>query len=319
MLRLIPLVNAGLVLVLAYTLTQFTWLIWPAPTAAEKPPADSVSIAPVPAPTNPPQATASIAGLHLFGEPSVQAVAVVTAPPEPVIVPVTPLNLTLKGVVASESAVNARAIIADPGGKEDSYAINSQLPGEAVLKEIFPDHVVLLRNNQKETLGLVKDSQPSGVPDAFSANLPTALPTPEDVSAEAEFAEFADVVPPEEDAGQPELPPETDPGADVGSALRNYRDALTTNPQSLAGLAQAEPVQEDGKFKGYRVQPGSDPALFSSLGLEPGDVVTAVNGIALDNPARAFEIMQNLTTANEVQVVVNRNGQSRTLAASISE
>lgn len=306
--RLIPLINAGLVIVVAYTLAQLTWLIWPAPQAMDKAPVQV---------TTPPAATAagstgahaSLANLHLFGEPQAQGVAVDQAPK---VVPHTPLKLTLKGVVASADAKNARAIIADAANKEESYAVNAQLPGDAVLKEIHAEHVVLFHNNQDEILALINDSQPGGAPNDVNATLPAPLSL-EGVQQNPEFVEGAP-----ENAGNAAQAPALQP-ADISATLRNYRDALATNPQSLAGLAQAEPVQENGKFMGYRLQPGSDPMLFSGLGLEAGDIVTAVNGITLDNPARAFEIMQNLTTANQVQVVVNRNGQSKTLAANISE
>lgn len=312
--RLIPLITVSLVIILAYSLAQFTWLIVPAPPLTATVPVSKASINLAATPTGPTGAHASLAQLHLFGEPQAQNAAIAEAPK---VVPPTPLNLTLKGVVASDDANNARAIIADQANKEDSYAVNAQLPGDAVLEEIHADHVVLMRNGQNEILALVKDDQSGGAPNASiapSASLPTPLPLADEFLQAPEFAEGSVPTNPGDASGEA-----ASQAADISSTLRNYRDALATNPQSLAGLAQAEPVQENGKFLGYRVQPGSDPTLFTGLGLEPGDVVTAVNGITLDNPAKAFEIMQNLTTANQVQVVVNRNGQSKTLAASINE
>ncbi|MEO5573366.1 MAG: type II secretion system protein GspC [Gammaproteobacteria bacterium] len=308
--RLIPLINAGLVIILAYTLAQLTWLMWPTAVIAEKAPVITANRAAVPTMTM--AAPQSIANLHLFGEPQASNAQVAEVPK---VVPVTPLKLTLKGVIASNDPLNARAIIADQAGREDSYAINAQLPGEATLKEIFADHIVLNRNNQDEILMLAGDASTGGqANNALPANLPTALP-----GAEFMNPEFPEGSPPPDVAANLAAQAADSQAANISSSLRNYRDALATNPQSLAGVAQAEPVQEGGKFMGYRMQPGSDPALFSGLGLEPGDVVTAVNGITLDNPAKAFEIMQNLTTATQVQLVVNRNGQTKTLAAGINE
>ena len=308
--RLIPLINAGLVIILAYTLAQLTWLLWPTAVIAEKAPVITANRAAVP--TMAMAAPQSIANLHLFGEPQASNAQVAEVPK---VVPVTPLKLTLKGVIASNDPLNARAIIADQAGREDSYAINAQLPGEATLKEIFADHIVLNRNNQDEILMRAGDASTGGqANNALPANLPTALP-----GAEFMNPEFPEGSPPPDAAANLAAQAADSQAANISSSLRNYRDALATNPQSLAGVAQAEPVQEGGKFMGYRMQPGSDPALFSGLGLEPGDVVTAVNGITLDNPAKAFEIMQNLTTATQVQLVVNRNGQTKTLAAGINE
>jgi len=308
--RLIPLVKAGLVIALAYSFTQLTWLVWPASPMAGKAPVVQPSANSVAAPTG--ASPTSLAALHLFGEP--QAGNIAGAAP-PVAVPQTPLRLTLKGIIASQDVRNARAIIADAAGKEDSYAVNAPLPGDAVLKEIYVDHVILTRNNQDETLALVKDGPAAGPVDV-SASLPGNLPTALPAGGDMQNLEAQGGLPPNtggEAAGVTAQP------AEISATLRNYRDVLATNPQNLAGLALAEPVQDGANFKGYRIQPGSDPSLFSNLGFQPGDIVTAVNGITLDNPAKAFEIMQNLTTAGELQVIVDRNGESKTLSARINE
>jgi len=110
--RLTPLINAGLVIALAYSFTQLTWLVGPASPVAERAPVMRSSTNSVVASTGP--APTSLAALHLFGEP--QAGNIAGAAPLAV-VPQTPLRLTLKGIVASQDARNARAIIADAAGK----------------------------------------------------------------------------------------------------------------------------------------------------------------------------------------------------------
>jgi general secretion pathway protein C len=42
----------------------------------------------------------------------------------------------------------------------------------------------------------------------------------------------------------------------------------------------------------------------------PGDLVTAVNGTPLDDPARGMEILQTMNSATDVTVTIERNGQS---------
>jgi general secretion pathway protein C len=42
----------------------------------------------------------------------------------------------------------------------------------------------------------------------------------------------------------------------------------------------------------------------------PGDLVTAINGTPLDDPARGMEILQSINSASEVTVTLERNGQS---------
>jgi general secretion pathway protein C len=69
-------------------------------------------------------------------------------------------------------------------------------------------------------------------------------------------------------------------------------------------------VFANGQQRGYRVYPGRNRQQFSKLGLMPGDLVTAINGTPLDDPARGMEILQSINSASEVTVTIERNGQS---------
>jgi membrane-associated protease RseP (regulator of RpoE activity) len=48
---------------------------------------------------------------------------------------------------------------------------------------------------------------------------------------------------------------------------------------------------------------------FTQLGLMPGDLITAINGTALDDPNRASEVLQTLSNAGSANVTVSRNGK----------
>jgi len=71
--------------------------------------------------------------------------------------PETRLKLTLRGVFASEDSSGGRAIVGDPQGKEENYAVGDPLPGGAKLSEIYPDRIILERNGRFETLRLPKE------------------------------------------------------------------------------------------------------------------------------------------------------------------
>lgn len=105
-----------------------------------------------------------IAGWNLFGAPPAAAV---TAPPPVTEAPKTRLQLTLRGVAASPSVADARAIIADPSGRERHYRPGEAVPGGAELGEIHPDRVILMRNGRPETLPLAKLDR--GTPDPITA------------------------------------------------------------------------------------------------------------------------------------------------------
>jgi general secretion pathway protein C len=100
--------------------------------------------------------------------------------------------------------------------------------------------------------------------------------------------------------------------------LSEYRDTLMQNPQQLADLVQARPYHRNG-ISGYQINPGRDPALFSRLGLQANDVITMVNGVRLDNPARGLSILQSLRERTQVTVEVVRNGTPQTLSIDLNQ
>ena len=75
----------------------------------------------------------------------------------------------------------------------------------------------------------------------------------------------------------------------------------------------------NGKMKGYRVFPGRNRQQFIALGLRPGDLVTAVNGVALDDPARGMEIFQTIGDASQISVTVERAGQRQDLSLNLAD
>lgn len=87
------------------------------------------------------------------------------------------------------------------------------------------------------------------------------------------------------------------------------------NGALLGGLVRAQAVFAGGKLTGYRIFPGgrSSVGAFTQLGLRPGDLVTAVNGTPLDDPTRANEILQTLSSAASADLTIQRNGSSQNL------
>ncbi len=97
------------------------------------------------------------------------------------------------------------------------------------------------------------------------------------------------------------------PAARSGERLRQL---AAENPGAITEILRPQPVFANGEQRGYRVYPGRNRTQFSRLGLLPGDLVTAINGTPLDDPARGMEIMQTMNSATDVTVTVERNGQT---------
>jgi general secretion pathway protein C len=102
----------------------------------------------------------------------------------------------------------------------------------------------------------------------------------------------------------------TTPGPGLGAQIQAM---ASQNPASITEIIRPQPVFANGQQRGYRVYPGRNRAQFSQLGLMPGDLVTAVNGTPLDDPARGMEIFQSINSAVEATVTVERNGQVQNL------
>jgi general secretion pathway protein C len=76
---------------------------------------------------------------------------------------------------------------------------------------------------------------------------------------------------------------------------------------------RATPAREAGRFVGFRLQPGREPGVLDELGLQPGDVVTTINGVQIDNPATGMKAMRELSDDQEISVTLLRDGEEISL------
>lgn len=195
--------------------------------------------------------------------------------------PDTPLNLTLLGVLADSREEFSRALIAQ-GADEQGYAVGDDVARGVTLQAIFPDRVILSRNGRLETLRLERDQPGTG------DSAPPAV---------AEAEERA-----------PNSPP----------ALAAIRDEVLKDPSKASEYVRVQPANVGGQLKGYRIYPGKDRSAFSAAGLRPGDLVTSVNGVQLDDPAKALQMLGDLGSAGQVNLVVERGGQTQNISINLS-
>jgi general secretion pathway protein C len=275
-------VFAVLLVLLAAVLAQLTWKLLPAPDELAAPPLSRDAIS---AGESAQERKWNIAEWHLFGVKPQEARRDI--PLESM--PETTLNLVLRGVFAStRPGENSGAIIGAPNGSDTFYSVNARLPGGATLKEVYSDRVVLERSGRLETLRLPKETLGDGAPASLPAGRQTASPF----------------------RGAPPLETRT---------LQEYRDIALSDPQQLADVVRISPKNDGGRFIGYEVQPGRDPGLLDRVGLAPGDIVTSINGIALDTPARALGILRSLQGAEQVRVDYQRDGIPQTATVGIRD
>jgi general secretion pathway protein C len=100
--------------------------------------------------------------------------------------------------------------------------------------------------------------------------------------------------------------------------IQRMQQLVSRNPGIIGDIMRPEPVFAGGKQQGFRVYPGRDRQAFSRLGLQPGDLVTAIDGTPLDDPARGEEILRTLGSSSEAHVTVLRNGRQQDLTLDLA-
>lgn len=122
------------------------------------------------------------------------------------------------------------------------------------------------------------------------------------------------------DAGRSVVDDEVAPTPALASGPRIERAALAAVvPEGPAWLLQrvtVEAVEVGGVFVGWRIE--ALPPGWSAYGLRVGDVVTGVNGMAIETPAQAQAVWGSLADARALRVEVLRDGAARPLVLAIA-
>ncbi|HEX5635524.1 MAG TPA: type II secretion system protein GspC [Gammaproteobacteria bacterium] len=187
--------------------------------------------------------------------------------------PDTQMNLTLKGVLAGGTKIAFAIIAQGQNGPEDFYGIGDQLSG-AILREVHADRVILERNGRFETLRL---------PEEFGANSFTPEP---------------------DDSGSAMISNPSSPG----EVLSNIRQKVLRNPTAFGEYAIPLPYNENGRLRGYKLQPQGDTSLFDAVGLTADDVILEINGVELNDPTKGIKALRSLQRAKSIDAKVLRNG-----------
>jgi general secretion pathway protein C len=190
--------------------------------------------------------------------------------------PETRLDLTLTGIVSSRSGTRSWALIRGDR-KQQAYAVGDTVAAGVKLHAIYADRAILDRSGRYETLTLEREKNPEAV---------------RRVARDERVAGGA--------AGE----------------LSEIRREVLSDPAKISQYIRLQPTRRDGNLVGYRIYPGQERELFRDLGLQPGELVTAVNGIALDNTTRNMEVLRTLSQAGSVSVMLERDGERRTMSVS---
>ncbi len=240
------------------------------------------------------QLASAISRRHLFGDFS----APVEKKEEPVRGPVaqTRLNLKLAGVFAYNPIERSMAILSVDNGDQEAFQIGSRIVGETTLEEVHRDHVIIKNRGKFEKVSMAEDIKP----------LPASQIQRSQPQQTASNNSGAGV-----DPNAPIELPSTNPGA--------IRDYLARNPAMLGRVVAAEPYQENGKLLGYRITPKQNPEILEAQGIVAGDVITRVNNIQINSQKQGIRALRNVVKAEQLDVVVLRDGVEVPLTISLAQ
>ena len=217
---------------------------------------------------------ASIKRLNLFGDLSAEPIK----EQQVIDAPVTKLNLTLTGVVASTIKAQGAAII-ENSGKQETYGLGEKVSGtRATLKEVYADRVIIQNGPTNETLML----------DGMDYSKPQS-PGPAKIERAAQYRRTL--------------------SEDALEASRELQQA----PANFTDFIAIFPHRPSGELEGYRVSPGKNPALFKAAGLIDGDIVTEINGLDLTDMQQSLEAMNALKQLQSLQMTISREGDLLTI------
>ncbi len=281
-----------LTVVLSLTLARLFWLVFaPGPQAA--PASQTVLMRPAMQMSGGDAAVdiAALKALYLFGnidaQPAEQASQQAVEQPIVLAAEETKLDLVLRGVVDSSEPDAARAIIAR-NNQQDIYAPGDTLPvgNRVTLDRVLADRVILNNSGRYESLLLYEEGA------AFESD--TARQSPQTLRQRPRRAI--------------QVPESVKQALESGNV-----------PGSINDVIKLTVAREGNQVIGYRVRPGRYRQLFDQLGFKAGDVVTHVNGLAVDDPSKAMSVYREVRTADAARFDLLREDQVITLEVDLAD
>jgi general secretion pathway protein C len=192
--------------------------------------------------------------------------------------PETQLQLTLHGVSAEEDPAAGAAIIGKAGSTQTYYRVGAEIMAGVKLQAVYHDRVVLARGGQSEVLNFPKTIKTLGGVDRARST-----------------------------AARSEANP-----------LKDFREQFRKEPLKIFQYVRFVPVRSGKALKGYRVLPQKNRKLYNQLGLRPSDLITAVNGISLNDDKEAAKLIEQLQEVDQINLDILRRGQPESVTISLN-
>lgn len=206
----------------------------------------------------------------------------------------TSMPLRLLAVMYAPTAPEwSLAIIRDTDAKTaGAFGLGSKIR-EATITGIEEARVYLEVGGRREYMDLLDNKPP-----------PPSVPTPAPVAAAP--APSGDPLMAELERGIKKT------GEHSYEVQRGTVDSLLGNMSVLSRSARIVPEIRDGRAAGFRLFSVRPDGPFAKIGLQNGDVISAINGLEMTSPDKALEVYTKLKSASHLSVGLERNGQKIT-------
>lgn len=234
-----------------------------------------------------------------FGRPD-RAVAQSGTPVKPA---PTKVNFLLRGVLAFDDATVSRAFIYN-GTSTDTYHIGDSIEPGVILVDVGAASVVLEIDGVRHVLGFdgfIRDD-----PTLVQAELPDPAADPA-AASESPLDRLAAAL----TVGRGSLDLRQAPPETVDDYISKWRGRIQADPAEVM-----ETIGLERTDRGYRIKP--DPDIGVTLaGLQPGDIVTRLNGQEVGNIDRDRELYDQVAAAGVARLEVERSGETLLMTFSL--
>lgn len=190
----------------------------------------------------------------------------------------TSLPLNLMGVIVVQDELKSVASVEDKGSNQViAVRVNELIGPEAVVQKIESNKVIFVNkaSGRREYIDLPKEA---AVPTVRSAvkSAGAGIQKSSETTYSIERGE-------------------------VDKTLANLNEVLTQ--------ARCVPNFENGRPSGYRCFQITPNSIYDKLGMKDGDVICGINGQAINDPGKAFEIFGQLRTMTNADLCLKRGEQ----------
>ncbi len=190
------------------------------------------------------------------------------------------LPLNLMGVIVVQDELKSVASVEDKGSNQViAVRVNELITPDAVVQKIESNKVIFVNKatGRREYIDLPKDAIAPTVRSASSGkSAGSGIQKSSETSFVIEHSE-------------------------VDKTLANLNEVLTQ--------ARCVPNFENGRPSGYRCFQIVANSIYDKLGMKDGDVICGINGQALNDPGKAFEVFGQLRTMSNADLCLKRGEQ----------